>query len=197
MDREHLATGYYYDNKFNCEAIKILPGEYYTCEKNILLMTILGSCVSACIWDKKRGIGGLNHFMLPGKASSDFNKSARYGNYAMEILINDILRLGGKREDLVAKVFGGAKVMHHFTSIDIGKDNADFILEYLQRESIPILSSDLGDIYPRKICFFPQTGRVMVRKLTKTHTHEVELQEDSYFNKVNKNDIEGEIELFD
>lgn len=197
MDREHLAASTYFDKKFKCDAVRVLPGEYYISKKNRLLMTILGSCVSACIWDKKRGIGGLNHFMLPGKASEDFNKSARYGNYAMEILINHIIQLGGRREDLVAKVFGGGKVMHSFTSMDIGKDNATFIIEYLNRESIPILSSDLGDIYPRKICFFPQTGRVMVRKLTKTYQREIEKQEDSYFNKVNESEIEGEIELFD
>ena len=160
-------------------------------------MTVLGSCVSACIWDKKRGIGGLNHFMLPGKASADFNKSARYGNYAMEILINHIIQAGGKREDLVAKVFGGGKVMHSFTTLDIGNDNALFIINYLQNESIPVFASDLGDIYPRKIYFFPETGKVMVRKLTDTHDHTVEQEEDSYFNKVNKTEIEGEIELFD
>ncbi|PKG38378.1 chemoreceptor glutamine deamidase CheD [Psychromonas sp. Urea-02u-13] len=197
MDREHLATTTYFDKKFKCDAVRVLPGEYYISTKNTLLMTVLGSCVSACIWDKKRGIGGLNHFMLPGKASLDFNKSARYGNYAMEILINHIIQLGGKREDLVAKVFGGGKVMHSFTSLDIGKDNSTFIVDYLRNESLPIIASDLGDIYPRKICFFPQTGKVMVRKLTDTYDHEIEKQEDRYFSKVNKTDIEGEIELFD
>ena len=197
MDREHLATTIYSDTKFNCDAVRVLPGEYYISKKNRLLMTILGSCVSACIWDKNRGIGGLNHFMLPGKASDDFNKSARYGNYAMEILINHIIQAGGKREDLVAKVFGGGKVMHCFTSIDIGDDNASFIIDYLHNESIPVIASDLGDIYPRKIYFFPKTGKVMVRKLTDTHNHEIEEEEDSYFIKVNKTEIEGEIELFD
>ncbi|MCP4324146.1 MAG: chemoreceptor glutamine deamidase CheD [Psychromonas sp.] len=197
MDREHLATTLYSDKKFNCDAVRVLPGEYYISTKNRLLMTILGSCVSACIWDKKLGIGGLNHFMLPGKASADFNKSARYGNYAMEILINHIIQAGGKRENLVAKVFGGAKVMHSFTSMDIGSDNALFIIDYLNNESIPIIASDLGEKYPRKIYFFPETGKVMVRKLMDTHNHEVEEEEDNYFNKVNKQDIEGEIELFD
>ena len=197
MDREHLATSCYFDNKFNCKAVRVLPGEYYISKKNTLLVTILGSCVAACIWDKKRGIGGINHFMLPGKASLDFNKSARYGNYAMEILINHIIQQGGKREDLVAKVFGGGRVMHNFTTLDIGGDNSSFIINYLKNESIPVIASDLGDIYPRKICFFPKTGKVMLRKLTDTHNHEIEQQEDSYFNKVNKTDIEGEIELFD
>lgn len=197
MDREHLATTIYFDKKFSCDAVRVLPGEYYISKKNRLLMTVLGSCVSACIWDKKRGIGGLNHFMLPGKASSDFNKSARYGNYAMEILINHIIQAGGKREDLVAKIFGGGKVMHNFTALDIGNDNSAFILNYLNNESIPILASDLGDIYPRKLYFFPETGKVLVRKLTDTHDHSVEQEEDSYFNKVNKTEIEGEIELFD
>ncbi len=197
MDREHLATTLYSDKKFKCDAVRILPGEYYISSKNRLLMTVLGSCVSACIWDQKRGIGGLNHFMLPGKANDNFNKSARYGNYAMEVLINHIIQAGGRREDLVAKVFGGGKVMHSFTSMDIGSDNALFIIDYLRNEGIPVLASDLGDIYPRKVYFFPETGKAMVRKLTDTHNHEVEIEEDNYFNKVNKTEIEGEIELFD
>jgi len=197
VDLDHLATSAYYDRKFNCDAVRVLPGEYYFSKSNTLIMTILGSCVSACIWDKKRGIGGLNHFMLPGEASSGTDKSARYGNYAMEILINHIIQQGGKREDLVAKVFGGGQIIHTFTSIDIGKSNAAFIIDYLNNESIPILASDLGDCYPRKVCFFPQTGKVMLRKLASTGNDELEKQEDSYFNEVNSSDIGGEIELFD
>ena len=195
MDREHLATALYFDNKFKCDAIKILPGEYCVSDENRLFMTTLGSCVSACLWDNERGIGGLNHFMLPGKASENFNKSARYGNYAMEILINHLVRLGCKRKDLVAKVFGGGRVMQSLVSSDIGGDNATFIINYLNNESIPIVSSDLGGIYPRKIYFFPQTGKVMVRKLT--NIHNVEEQEENYFSRVSVLDIEGEIELFE
>lgn len=197
MDREHLASSRCFDKKFKCEAIRVLPGEYYVSKHNKLIITVLGSCVAACIWDKKRGIGGLNHFMLPGKASSDFNKSARYGSYAMEVLINHIIQQGGRREDLVAKVFGGGRVMHHFTSFDIGQDNSTFIIDYLNNEAIPVIASDLGDIYPRKICFFPQTGKVMVRKLTKTHNQEIEKQEGSYFTQMSQEEVEGDIELFD
>jgi len=196
MDLEHLATSAYYDRKFKCDAMRVLPGEYYFSKTNKLIMTVLGSCVAACIWDKKRGIGGLNHFMLPGEANSGTDKSARYGNYAMEILINHIIQHGGRREDLVAKVFGGGQIMHSFTSMDIGKSNATFIINYLKNESIPILSSDLGDNYPRKVCFFPQTGKVMVRKLASTRNDELEKQESSYFTEVSRSDDGGDIELF-
>lgn len=197
MDIDHLATSIYFEKNFNCDAIRVLPGEYYFSKKNRLIMTILGSCVAACIWDKKRGIGGLNHFMLPGESSLGTDKSARYGTYAMEILINHILMSGGKREDLVAKVFGGGKIMHNFTCFDIGGSNSSFIVDYLNNESIPILASDLGDIYPRKICFFPKTGKVMVRKLSYKYNDDIEKQEGSYFTVVNSMKVEGEIELFD
>lgn len=193
MYRKHLATNRYFDKKFNCDAIRVLPGEFYFSEKNRLITTVLGSCVAACIWDKKRGIGGLNHFMLPGKPSSDVDKSARYGNFAMKILISHIIQQGGKREDLVAKVFGGGKVMQQFTSLDIGQCNSTFIIDYLNNESIPVIAEDLGDIYPRKICFFPETGKVMVRKLLPIYNDQVERQEGNYFNEINNGLAENEM----
>lgn len=185
MDTTHLATNDYFDTKFNCDAIRVLPGEYYISKNNRLMMTILGSCVAACIWDEKRGIGGINHFMLPGESCSQTDNSPRYGHYAMDILIRQIIQLGGRHEDLVAKVFGGGKIIDRFMSIDIGLSNSDFIIDYLNNASIPILASDFGDIYPRKVYFFPKTGKVLVRKLSIASPIKLELQEANSMIKIN------------
>ena len=133
MDLEQFATNVYYDRTFDCEAAKILPGEYYFTNKDMLIVTVLGSCVSACIRDRVTGLGGMNHFMLPdggGDAGSPVSASARYGTYAMEILINDLLKAGARRENLEAKVFGGGAVLKGFTAINVGERNAAFVLQF-------------------------------------------------------------------
>ena len=123
MSVEHLATNFYYDRTFDCDAAKILPGEYYFSGKDMVIVTVLGSCVSACIRDRVSGIGGMNHFMLPdggGDENSPVSASMRYGNYAMEILINELLKAGARRENFEAKVFGGGNVLRGFTAINVG-----------------------------------------------------------------------------
>src|ERR1700693_3574707 len=107
---EQFATNVYFDRTFDCDAAKILPGEYFFTHKDMMIVTVLGSCVSACIRDRVSGIGGMNHFMLPdggGENDSPVSASMRYGSYAMEVLINDVLKAGARRENLEAKVFGG------------------------------------------------------------------------------------------
>src|SRR3954470_4591854 len=118
----HFATNVYYDRTFDCDAAKILPGEYYYTGKDMLIVTVLGSCVSACIRDRVSGIGGMNHFMLPdgGDASNPLiSASARYGTYAMEVLINELLKSGARRENLEAKVFGGGNVLRGLTALNV------------------------------------------------------------------------------
>ena len=145
-------------------AAKILPGEYYVTMAGEIVTTVLGSCVSACVRDRMLGIGGMNHFMLPIKGvegetaeeKSLLSAATRYGNHAMEHLINDILRFGGSRDRLEFKVFGGGKVLSAVT--DIGKRNIDFVREYLQAEQFTITSEDLGGIYPRKVVYYPDSG---------------------------------------
>lgn len=196
---EHVATNLYFDKSFNSQAVKLLPGEYYVTDKDILLVTVLGSCVAACIRDCYSGIGGMNHFMLPdggGDAGSPLNASARYGTYAMEILINQLLKLGARRCNLEAKVFGGGNVLDGLTVANVGQRNADFVLKFLQTEKIKIVAQDLVDIFPRKVYFFPQNSKVMVKKLRNLHNTTISQREKDYRSRLRKVDTGGEVELF-
>ncbi len=157
-DNIHVAPNRYFDRHFEREAVKILPGEYFATKSDTLIVTVLGSCVSACIRDRVNGIAGMNHFLLPNDGSGQDNilsESARYGAYAMEILINHLIKLGSRREHLEAKVFGGGNVLKGFTTINVGERNAEFVLEYLKLERIPVIAQDLIDVYTRKVYFFP------------------------------------------
>lgn len=194
---EHLAPTHYYDKTFDVEAVKIMPGEYYATMRDMLIVTVLGSCVSACIRDRVSGVGGMNHFMLPGNDEHDLlSSSARYGVYAMEILVNHLLKFGAQRRNLEAKIFGGGKVLRGFTTKTVGESNVEFVQRYLQNEGIQITASDLLDIYPRKVYFFPQTGRVLVRKLKTVHNNTILLREREYENRLQHAKVEGDVELF-
>ena len=198
MDLEQFATNVYYDRTFDCDAAKILPGEYYFTNKDMLIVTVLGSCVSACIRDRVTGLGGMNHFMLPdgGGDGSPVSASARYGSYAMEILINDLLKAGARRENMEAKVFGGGAVLKGFTAINVGERNAAFVQTFLKNERIRIVAEDLNDIYPRKVYFFPRTGKVLVKKLMQTHNDTLAKRESEYASRLKKQPVAGEVELF-
>jgi chemotaxis protein CheD len=165
------APNFYYDTYFKIDAVKLLPGEYYATARPMLIVTVLGSCVAACIRDKTNGIGGMNHFMLP--SVSDFDEamaiSTRYGTYAMEVLINQLLEMGGQRKNLEAKIFGGGNVLKGITIDKVGERNAAFVRHYLQQHRIPVVAEDLLDNFPRKIYFFPEQGTVKVKKLIRVH----------------------------
>ena len=196
---EQFATNLYFDKSFNSQAVKLLPGEYYVTDKDMLLVTVLGSCVAACIRDCYSGIGGMNHFMLPdggGDAGSPLNASARYGTYAMEILINQLLKLGARRCNLEAKVFGGGNVLDGLTVANVGPRNADFVLKFLQTEKIRVVAKDLVDIFPRKVYFFPKNSKVMVKKLRNLHNTTISQREKDYRQRLRKVDSGGDIELF-
>jgi chemotaxis protein CheD len=196
---EVLAPNIYYDRQFDMEAAKILPGEYYVTARDMVIVTVLGSCVAACLRDKTSGIGGMNHFMLPHGGNDPQNPlstSARYGTYAMEMLINHLLKLGAKRSNFEAKVFGGGNVLRGFTVSNVGARNADFILEYLKTEKIKVVAQDLLDIHPRKVYFFPKTGRVLVKKLRQVHNNTIIEREKEYSSRLTYSAVEGEIELF-
>jgi chemotaxis protein CheD len=168
VDPEQRASRHYFDREFGVQAVKLLPGEYYVTSEDIVLTTVLGSCVSACVRDSTAGIGGMNHFMLPDEAdptSRDAAAAMRYGTYAMEVLLNELFKGGAKRERLEAKVFGGGAVLANMTMLNIGERNADFVLRYLQVERIRMAAQDLRGKLPRRINYFPLTGRVTVRKL--------------------------------
>lgn len=194
---ESLATNRYFDRKFGLEAAKILPGEYFVSSDEALLVTVLGSCVAACIRDVDSGIGGMNHFMLPddgGKNSA--GSSARYGTYAMEVLINHLLKLGARRNRLEAKVFGGGAVMASLASSNVGARNAEFVLDFLKTEKIPIVAKDLLDSYPRKVYYFPHSGRVLVKKLHRVHNDTLFSRESDYKTRLSSSSLEGDVELF-
>jgi chemotaxis protein CheD len=173
--RPSEATFFYFDHHFQYNAVKVLPGEYFVSDQELVIMTVLGSCIAACLWDSRTGLGGMNHFMLPESDADD--ASARYGSYAMELLINEMLKAGARRESLQAKVFGGAQVMAGFTTMNVGERNTEFVKDYLRTERIPILSADVLDIHPRKVCFFPVTGKAMVKRLAHTHPESLLSQE--------------------
>lgn len=198
--QEEVATTLYYDRTFNTEAAKIGPGEYYFTDQNMLIVTVLGSCISACIRDALTGIGGMNHFMLPQGAKADMDnpvsESMRYGNYAMEVLINQLMRQGAKRENLEAKIFGGGNVLSGFKTNMVGDRNATFVKKYLQEEGIKITSEDLLDVFPRKVYYFPKTGKVMVKKLKQMNNYTLVKREEAYSSKMETNDVAGDVDLF-
>jgi chemotaxis protein CheD len=194
---EHLAGNRYFDRKFESEAVKVLPGEYFVTSTNVLMVTVLGSCVSACIRDREKGIGGMNHFMLAdsGEASA-VSASARYGTYAMEILINHLMKLGAKKSSLEAKVFGGGRVMEKLTSSMVGERNSEFVMRFLSTEGIAVAAQDLLDVYPRKVYFFPHTGRVLVKKLVRMHNDTLIRREKEYAARLTEAPVAGDVELF-
>ena len=192
-----FATNVYYDRTFDCDAAKILPGEYYFTGRDMLIVTVLGSCVSACIRDRATGLGGMNHFMLPdGGDSGPVSASMRYGGYAMEVLINDLLKAGARREHLEAKVFGGGAVLRGLTALNVGERNAAFVTSFLKTERIPVLAEDLNDVHPRKVYFFPRTGKVLVKKLMQTHNDTLARRELDYARRLKVEPVGGEIDLF-
>jgi chemotaxis protein CheD len=141
--------------------INIVQGEQHVdSNPDVVLTTLLGSCVAACIWDSEAGVGGMNHFLLPGgerDAGESAGASMRYGVYAMELLVNGLLRKGAQRGRLQAKVFGGACMMQGLT--DVGELNAAFTERFLCAENIPLIGGSLRGSHGRRIQFWPSSGR--------------------------------------
>lgn len=167
------ASFFWFDPHFNAEAVKVLPGEYFVDAEDIPIMTTLGSCIAACLWDRQARIGGLNHFLLPDGDDG----SGRYGSYAMELLINEMMKRGASRSSLEAKVFGGGQVIEGMSQLNVGERNTRFVLDYLRCERIPVVGKDVLDIYPRKVCFLPASGKAMVKRLAPTRRDTLLAQE--------------------
>ncbi len=193
---EHQAAQRYFDRNFSCEAVKILPGEFFVTTREMLLVTVLGSCVAACIRDPERGIGGMNHFMLPDAGTGVMSRSARYGAYAMELLVNELIKSGARRTALQAKVFGGGRVMASLAQANVGERNAGFVLDYLAQEGIPVVAQDLLDSHARKIYFFPKSGRVLLKRLARVNNDTLMRREREYQERLARDDASGDIELF-
>ncbi len=188
----------FHDARYDTNAVKIFQGGHYISkERDELLVTVLGSCIAACIRDPNTGIGGMNHFMLPVPASGKLQGTSdamRYGNYAMEVLINEVLASGCRREDLEIKVFGGASMLKGRKSI--GHLNIAFVEGYLTHENLKIVAKDFGGVWPRLVHYFPATGKVRIKILdqpvdTKLFNEETEIQA-----RISKQPVEGDVELF-
>lgn len=196
---------YYWDGRFRRNAVKLLPGDYYANDGTEMIVTVLGSCVSACIQDRKFKIGGMNHFMLPMDASysrsnhhvaiTDDSAAARYGNVAMERLINEIIKLGGNRLNMQAKIFGGARITN--AKIDIGEDNIEYVREYLDMEGINVVSEDVGGTLPRKVYYIPSTNEVFIKKIQWMNNDTIVSREEHYMETLQKKDTDGEVFFLD
>ncbi|WP_096084886.1 chemoreceptor glutamine deamidase CheD [Agaribacterium haliotis] len=193
----------YWDRRMDTPAAKILPGECYVSDKGEMIVTVLGSCVAACVRDKRLGIGGMNHFMLPVQHSdraierpSLVNSALCYGNWAMEFLINEIMKLGGTRSHMEVKIFGGGKVLSGMNNIDIGARNVGFVLEYLEREGLRIDAQDVGSDCPRKVLYFPDTGAVKLKRLRVRANDTVERREKAYMESMMEKKSSSDVELF-
>jgi chemotaxis protein CheD len=190
-----------WDADLGVPVAKLLPGDYYVTRHNEAIFTVLGSCVSACVRERKLGIGGMNHFMLPldrsggtsAWAENLVSSATRYGNVAMERLINDIMRLGGQRANLEFKVIGGGKVLD--MALDVGARNAQFIRDYLKTEGFLITAEDLGDCFARKLYYNPATGKLRVKRLTATVNRAV-FERECQFEPTSSEVESGSVELF-
>jgi chemotaxis protein CheD len=169
------------DNRFPHEIASILPGEFFVSREPMVVYTVLGSCISACIRDPIAGVGGMNHFMLPepkAGGSDSWGESTRYGSFAMESLINEILKRGGMKNRLEIKLFGAGKIYEG--NIDVGEKNAKWVVEYVRREGLTIVKTDLGDVFPRKIYYFTDSGRVLMKKIERVKNQTILERENEY-----------------
>lgn len=195
---ENIKRGW--NKSYETVAARLLPGEYFVTMHDEAIYTTLGSCISACIRDRVSGIGGMNHFMLPASSNSnswkaaDNSASTRYGNFAMEHLINTILKNGGKRQNLEAKIFGGGRIIANMT--DVGMRNIAFARDYLETEGLRISSEDVGEAFPRLVVYFPATGKVRVKRLRSLHNNTIAEQENIYLHAIEEKPVSGDIELF-
>ena len=193
-----IATRRFYDSASAAWMVKVFPGEFYvTSKQDEVLVTVLGSCVSACVRDARAGIGGMNHFMLPHSQAGNWAgdmQSTRFGNFAMEKLINELMKAGCSRDSLEIKVFGGGNVTD--TSNLIGTENSEFILRYLEAEGLRCIAQDLGGQLPRRIHYTPTTGKVVRRLLGTSESSAIARDENEYVRRLSTRSTGGDIQLF-
>ena len=196
---EHVRR--YRDQSKGVVIAKLLPGDFYVTRSDEVLDTVLGSCVAACIRSPRLGIGGMNHFMLPRPSGAGIDtwddvrgRATRYGTASMEQLINKILSNGATRSELEVKVFGGARVLAAMT--DIGNHNVSFVRDFLRAEGLKVVAEDVGDVCPRHVQYFPQTGRVRVKQLGRNQQVTVATVEERYLKGLERKPVGGEIDLF-
>jgi chemotaxis protein CheD len=195
---EHIKRAW--NEVYSAYSARLNPGEYYVTKSDECIYTTLGSCISACIRDRVSGVGGMNHFMLPassgegGWKDAGVNYSTRYGNFAMEHMINEILKNGGARQNLEVKLFGGGRILANMT--DVGKKNIAFARSYIEIEGLRVTSEDVGDVFPRMVVYFPATGKVRVKRLRSLHNNSIAEQENLYLSRIVEKPVSGDVELF-
>ncbi len=170
------AAHFFRDQRFASDAVRVLPGEYFVSADDLIIATTLGSCVAVCLWDPLCHAGGMNHIVLPGdtmQPADDDGAAGRYGSFAMELLVNALLAAGALRHRLLAKVFGGAAVLRAVHARGVGERNVRFALDYLATERIEVVSRDVLGTHPRKVVFWPMSGRAMVKKLPLARAREL------------------------
>ena len=183
-------------------AARILPGEYFVTRSDEIITTVLGSCISACVRDPGLRIGGMNHFMLPEditKGSSAWSDpraglATRYGSFAMETLLNDLMKLGARRDRLEVKLAGGGRILASMT--DVGERNIQFVRNWLSIEGLKIAGEDVGDSYPRRIQYFPASGRVLMFRLRSLDHGAVVNREKEYLSNLQRTPAGNDVELF-
>jgi chemotaxis protein CheD len=189
------ASFFFYDARLRRDAVKVLPGEYFVHDQDLAVCTTLGSCIAACLWDRERRVGGLNHFMLPD-GTADGADAGRYGTHAMELLVNALLARGAARATLEAKVFGGAAVVSGMQSLNVGEQNTRFVLDYLRTERIPVISHDVLGVHPRKLVWLPASGTAMVKRLALERADAVAALEHAASLRARPDAAGGTVELF-
>lgn len=190
---EHIRP--FWEPRWNCYAVKVKPGEFYVSDQEMVITTVLGSCVSACITDSEMNIGGINHFMLPtGDQNEDLSRSSRYGLFAMEQLINELMKHGCLKSNMQVKLTGGGNMMGGLSNI--GQQNIDFILNYIKEEDLTLLASDLGGDQARRVAYFPTAGRMLVNKLDHRDDQRLIEEERTYRVDVDQHLDDSDVELF-
>lgn len=187
--------------------VKVFPGGVYcSADDDEIICTGLGSCIAACIWDEECQLGGMNHFLLPFDSNAELrhwhpdellSTASRYGSYAMEILINDLVSHGANRQQLKVKLFGGANLMGKFAMI--GEKNIEFILSYVDQEKLNVIAEDLGGKEPRKVMFEPTTGRAWIRKIPFSEVNKIHHDEEKYAHQLDEEshkNHDDDVELF-
>lgn len=197
--QSEAARDAYLDRRFRLPLISLMPGEFHACRGENGYTTLLGSCVAACIWDEESGIGGMNHFLLPESGDIDpthagWAKAARYGDHAMELLINKLVTLGARRDKFCAKLFGGGAVLAGSSSL-VGERNVEFALRYLELEKIRVVSQDLGGGHARQAYFFPTNGEAFVRRVSGTNRDLIQ-REIEFAKQLQKDEPQGSVFLF-
>ena len=195
---EHITR--FWNEKYGAYSARLKTGEFYVTRYGEVIYTTLGSCISACIRDPFVGIGGMNHFMLPVRLEDNkwkamgLDSATRYGNFAMEYMINEILKNGGRRENIEVKLFGGGSIIEHMT--EVGLRNIIFVRDYIKKEGLQITSEDMGDVFPRMVVYFPLTGKVRVKRMRALLNNTIVEQETNYLRMIGAKPVGGDIDLY-